>query len=219
MKSRLASACGRWWLLLSVAALLSACGDQSDSQDKIRPTLAAKPAVGTESAAPVSPAVSTLTPVRSTPTRLAATPTQTAAETETPVPLSPAPHTTGTSSVAASTGTWVNPTVAQVTRTRSPTPAALASAPLLMVPNQEAKVEGDAVVFRWKWDRQLAADEYFDVRVWPLDHDPQSIGWEKSEWHEVRGLPGGKYSWSITVIIHTGTRPEHQGVETGEPGQ
>jgi len=91
----------------------------------------------------------------------------------------------------------------------------LLSAPVLEVPNRAADVGGEVAILRWHWERALAENEYFDVRLWQEGHPAQGIAWAKDTRYELRGLAGGKYSWSIAVVLHTGTRAD--GVKEWKP--
>jgi hypothetical protein len=142
----------------------------------------------TRGATPPTPA-GTSSAVRPTPTRLPPTATATAV----PVMLSPSP---------------VSPTIPLPTRTQKNAVSGLLTAPVLEEPNQGADAGGEAPVLRWHWERPLAENEYFDVRVWQEGQPAQGIAWAKEAWYEMRGLAGGKYSWSIAVLLHTGTRAD-----------
>ena len=67
-----------------------------------------------------------------------------------------------------------------------------------------------AVQLTWEWPGQLAADEYFDVRVWFEDQQPLGVAWTKAtayplydhtrpEWLRDPG-PSGAYHWSVAVL-------------------
>jgi len=141
------------------------------------------------------PTATRLTPaiIRPTPTRLPPTVTATAtpgATTGTSTAPNPAP---------------VSPTIPVPTRTPKEPVSGLLAAPALDEPKQGADAGGEAPVLRWRWERPLAEMEYFDVRLWQEGQAAGGLAWVKEDWYEMRGLAGGKYSWSIAVISHTGT--------------
>jgi eight-cysteine-cluster-containing protein len=90
------------------------------------------------------------------------------------------------------------------TTTATPTPRA----PVLITPEDGARLGGESISLRWDWHRELGPDEHFDVRVWKEGAPHRGIAWTEQPWHEVRGLGEGKYYWSIVVVRHTGTRPD-----------
>jgi hypothetical protein len=69
-------------------------------------------------------------------------------------------------------------------------------------------LRGEAAVLGWRWERPLAENEYFDVRLWQEGQPPQGIAWATANRYEVRALSGGEYWWSIVVIVHTRTRAD-----------
>ena len=138
------------------------------------------------------------------------TPTATVASmpTSTPVPTaSPGPtNTREPSSTPVRT-----PTPGPVA---VPTVAAL-SAPALEAPASGAGLSGETITLRWRWDRALQENEYFDVRAWREGQPAYGIAWAKETFCAVRGLAPGKYYWSILVLRHTGTQPD--GAKEWEP--
>jgi outer membrane biosynthesis protein TonB len=139
---------------------------------------------------PPSPTNTPILPIPSptdTPTPTA-TPTPSPTETTTPTPT-PIPTATPTP-----------------TTTPTPTPY---PPPVLEEPVDGVISEGRLPPLSWNWGRELASDEYFEVRIWH-DGDPYHAGivWVKRSPFDfnLKGFPTGKYFWSIAVVRGNGVR-------------
>lgn len=157
---------------------------------------------GRPAVTPTSPATAatTATPVPSPTLTATATPspTPTATVTATPVPT----QTPTALPTPAPTETAVPPTAAP-TRAAIPTPTLLAG-PALMEPADGAGLGGEAIAFRWSWERALGAGEHFDLRVWRAGQPHLGIAWVQDTTYSTRGLPGGEYRWCVAVIREAG---------------
>jgi protein phosphatase len=67
-----------------------------------------------------------------------------------------------------------------------------------------AEVASGAVALGWTYAGQLAADEYFDVRVWANGQPANGIANVKQPSYVIGGsFPAGTYSWTIAVVRRT----------------
>jgi hypothetical protein len=135
-----------------------------------------------------------------------ATPTSTETATPAPTPsstatLTPSPSPTKTSTIA------ITPTPTPThTSTATPTPT-LYPPSVLDEPVDGIKSEGRLPPLSWNWERELAEEEYFEVRIWH-NGDPYHAGiaWVKRSPFDfnLKGFPTGKYFWSIAVMRGSG---------------
>ena len=131
--------------------------------------------------------------------------TQRPSVTATSGPPSPTPSPTATTTPT----TTPVPTATRRLLT-TPTRLLLATAypGLVVAPVLEAPADGSglngAVTFRWRWDRVLQADEYFDLRVWRLGTPHYGIAWTREPFYVYTMLEPGNYDWSVAVIRATG---------------
>jgi hypothetical protein len=87
------------------------------------------------------------------------------------------------------------------TPTVTPTPELL-PAPILLEPENEASFIG-AVLLKWQWDRPLAQDEYFSLRVYKEGeaqpcHHTQVPALEYCG--DLTYCSGGKHYWSVALV-------------------
>jgi len=156
--------------------------------------IVAKPAP-TPTATPV-PAISTPVPTvipspsevllpTSTPTSPGG-PTSTLVPTQTGVPLTSTPAATNTQKVTVSY-----------------------PPPELQEPAEGAGIKGDTIHLRWSWSRELKADEYFDLWVWPKGEAERALQGTRSTDMSIYPPGGvGVYYWKVRVAR----------VEPGKPG-
>jgi hypothetical protein len=71
----------------------------------------------------------------------------------------------------------------------------------------------------WNWERELAEDEYFEVRIWHegVSYHP-GIVWVKQPVFDfnLKGFPTGKYFWSIAVMRGSAKSKGWPGMEAWE---
>jgi len=97
------------------------------------------------------------------------------------------------------TKTSIPRSTAQRTATRTPTPR-LEPSPIL---ESASRISGNAFLFRWSWTRELASDEFFDVRFWLADQlEEPSLVWTKDPQYilDVSTTPNGSYFWRVVVV-------------------
>ncbi|MHB0859208.1 MAG: hypothetical protein ACYC5M_16780 [Anaerolineae bacterium] len=87
----------------------------------------------------------------------------------------------------------------------TPAPGGEAEPSLLPAPQPEAPeddelITGDAVTIIWSWDRPLAEDEAFDLRLAGHVGDPQSVGIVRAYDLVVPLAEDGTYTWQVTVV-------------------
>lgn len=147
-----------------------------------------------------SPTPAPLDPVTPSPTIFPWTATPVPAASNTPVPLSsPSPVPPPTSTPVA-VPTSPPPPTATAPPSATPTPKQIA-APVPVSPASGAEfVKGTHAELRWNWNGDLAADEYFDVRVWPEGAPHHGVAWTKERSYQATGQPGIAYYWAIAVI-------------------
>lgn len=87
-----------------------------------------------------------------------------------------------------------------------PTPTLIAAGGLLPVnyaPPNEVDVFGN-VVLRWAYSGQLAADEFFDIKIKPVGSENSVfVDWSKTPEYELRPWSGwspGLYTWQIGIV-------------------
>jgi hypothetical protein len=210
-------------LLVSSVGYLVMGGSQADAPtptptEKISPAL-----VGVEPSPTHTPtAVPSHTP---TPTGTATstatgtlTPTYTPLATPTPFPPTSTPSPTPTPTPTATHTPTPTPTATHTpTATPRPTPY---PPPLLDEPVDAVISAGRLPPLSWNWGRELAEDEYFEVRIWH-DGDPYHTGivWVKHSPFDfnLKGFPTGKYFWSIAVTRSNGVKSKGwQGMDAWE---
>jgi hypothetical protein len=203
-------------LLVSSVGYLVVGGSQADAPtptptEKISPASAALEPSPTHTPAVVpshtpaptgtatSTAIGTLTPTYTplaTPTPFPPTSTSTPSPSPTPTPTPTATHTPTPTPTATHTPT--------ATPTPTPYPP-----PVLEEPVDAVTSEGRLPPLFWNWERELAEDEYFEVRIWH-NGDPYHTGivWVKRSPFDfnLKGFPTGKYFWSIAVMRGNGVR-------------
>jgi hypothetical protein len=94
-------------------------------------------------------------------------------------------------------------TTLAVSVAQTPSPLPSYPAPVLAAPDEDADVAGTFPPMYWNWDRELARDEYFEVRVWHTDVPyPIALGWVKEEQfdYNISGERHGKYHWSVIIV-------------------
>lgn len=150
------------------------------------------------------------------PTTASTTPSPTPSPTHgatAPATRIPSPIATVLASRPATPSATVTPSPTKRPAGKKPSATAtprLLPAPTLLSPNQWAQVYG-AVTFQWSWDHTLAADEYFDLQVWPEGTEPRGIAWSKESSYYYWQFPGGNnYHWQVRVI--RGSAGQVQGV-------
>jgi hypothetical protein len=191
MKRAKAIGCVQVLVLVCLAVVALVCSKPVSS-----PTLAtATPTAGTAPSPTYEPTPTPCTPTAAPPTPTRLPPTVTWTPTSVPATRTSVP----------STATPVSPASPPPTKAETRDVTNLVVAPVLETPDQGANLGGEVVMLRWHWDTPLAEREYFDVRLWKEGQPVQGIAWAQQTWYEVRGLPGGKYSWSILVLLHTDT--------------
>jgi len=72
--------------------------------------------------------------------------------------------------------------------------------PTLVGPPEGSSVHGPELGLSWAWEGELAADEYFDVRLWRLGTPERSIAWTKDRQYVERLPSQGWHSWTVVVI-------------------
>lgn len=112
--------------------------------------------------------------------------------------------------VVAQTGTAVAATAAaRITASATPTFPCRYAAPKPALPADNADLDTlPSPILQWTWDGTLAADEYFDVRVWRDQNATHNgIAWTKDLYRELdrnalECLPGNgsDFWWSIAVV-------------------
>jgi len=134
--------------------------------------------------------------------------------TATPIPTHTSSKTPAKTTTPTVTPTPKPSTTATATATSEPAATATVTpvtAPVLESPTNEASLGGGRITFQWRWDRELRADEYFDVRIWKEGQPALGIAWVKdpvydtAAWNEAGWLGEGKFYWDIVVLRHTGT--------------
>lgn len=123
--------------------------------------------------------------------------------------LSPTDTPTLTATPTPSPSATFTPTpTATPTPTTTPTPTPYPP-PVLDEPVDGVISEGRLPPLSWNWGRELAEDEYFEVRIWH-NGDPYHTGivWVKCSPFDfnLKGFPTGKYSWSIAVVRGNGVK-------------
>lgn len=194
------------------AALFSVVFASSDETTAETPTqppeLATEVARVTPSASPTPP------PPVDTPTPAPATETPASpADTPTPPPP-PTEPPTPTPTVAPTELPTVAPTepppspAATDTPTTPPAPP-LASAPILLAPDDGIEVSGTRPDLLWWWDGDITANGnyYFIVTIWLEDQrDPIDVAWVKYPCYRYDQIPEGKegqtweFRWRVTVV-------------------
>ena len=90
---------------------------------------------------------------------------------------------------------------AQPQATSPPVPAiAVRSAPRLLSPSEDDTAPGTAITFRWAWEGELAEGEYFDVRLWRLGDERESVGWTQDRRLDLQSPGSGWFSWTVVVV-------------------
>jgi len=79
------------------------------------------------------------------------------------------------------------------------TPAVLAT-PKLLRPGADATVRGSELTLLWEWPGDLAADEFFDVRMWLMGADSRSIAWTQEPTYIERTPSEGWHSWTVRIV-------------------
>lgn len=116
--------------------------------------------------------------------------------------------------VAKPTSTLINTPTRPPAQPPTQPPAAAATAtvllaaPVLESPGDGSGVGDATITFRWRWVRSLAADEYYDLRVWREGQPHHGIAWAKDTVLTAGALGAGRYWWAVAVIRHTGTRAD-----------
>jgi hypothetical protein len=76
-------------------------------------------------------------------------------------------------------------------------------APIIYTPADGVDVFGSTLL-RWEYAGQLAADEFFDIRIKPLgSNNSVFVDWTKNTEYELHGWSGwlpGSYTWQIGII-------------------
>jgi hypothetical protein len=132
------------------------------------------------------------------------------ADTATPRPPAPTmvlyagtPRPTATAEDVPPTSTLPPETQppARTAPTATPEPApAIYARPTLISPYENEGVRDDMLTMRWSWPGTLAADEYFDVRLWRVGTRKQGIAWTKHNEYIERHPSVGWYFWTVVVI-------------------
>jgi hypothetical protein len=153
-----------------------------------------------------------------------ATPSSTATSTPTIiVPPTPTPSSTATPTPPPSPP--ITPTITIVpapppthTLIATPTPTPYPP-PVLGEPVDGITSAGRLPPLSWNWERALAEDEYFEVRIWH-NGDPYHTGivWVKRSPFDfnLEGFPTGKYFWSIAVMRGRAQSKGWPGIEAWE---
>jgi hypothetical protein len=106
--------------------------------------------------------------------------------TATPEPETPTP--TPRATTAGTQAPTVTPTLLRYT------------APELIYPGAREELAEFSVTLRWAWAGSLAADEWFDVRMWREGMPETSIAWTKERSYLERYLRPGWYHWTVVVV-------------------
>jgi hypothetical protein len=206
-------------LLVSSVGYLVVGGSQADT---LTPTPPEKTSIASAAREPSPTHTPTAVPSHTpTPTGTATstatgtlTPTYTPVATPTPFP----PTNTPTPSLAPTPKPSATHTLTPIpTATPIPTPY---PPPVLDEPVDGVISEGRLPPLSWNWGRELAEDEYFEVRIWH-DGDPYHTGivWVKRSPFDfnLTGFPTGKYFWSIAVVRGNGVKSKGwQGLDAWE---
>jgi hypothetical protein len=87
--------------------------------------------------------------------------------------------------------------------TPTPTSSIIYSAPILTNPDNGVGTQGTFPPLFWKWDGQLAEDEYFEVRVW-YEELPYhaALAWVKQPQfdYNVSDERNGKFFWTVVIV-------------------
>ncbi|MHB0856908.1 MAG: hypothetical protein ACYC5M_04985 [Anaerolineae bacterium] len=138
--------------------------------------------------------------------------TQSMSSTGTPLPLPTEAPPTQTPSTALET---TEPTVASATA--SPTQEGPRAPELLAPADAET---GNLLELVWAWDRELSADEWFELQIWPDadDAEPQVFAWSGEPRLRLTGarLLPGNYRWCVTVVRGAGAEREEPVSPTSE---
>lgn len=165
--------------------------------------LSPSPSVVAEVPRPSPTATPTRTPAPSRTWTPSPTATLIAIATTTPTPTpSQTGSRTGTrTAVPSDTATLAPPTpTGTPVPTASPTPRVYPT-PVLLSPEDGAHfAAGIPAELRWSWAGDLAADEYYDVRVWPEGEPHTGVAWTKEPYLQFTGEPGIAYRWAVAVI-------------------
>jgi hypothetical protein len=159
-------------------------------------TVTAQP-TPTDTASPTPPPPATSTPGASATAPPSPQPTATVAPAATQPPPTRAP---------TATPRRVPPTPSpSPSPTASPAPQAAYAAPRLLQPEDVVFLSqgaGNQYLMRWRWDGTLAADEWFDVRVWQAGTPHYGVAWTKQPqyMYDLCLKGNGVFYWSIAVI-------------------
>ena len=132
-----------------------------------------------------------------------ATPEPAATQPPTATPTVPAPAATQTPTTAApATATSRLPAPSP---TASPSPRATYEAPTLLQPADIVFLSqsGDTrYTMRWLWEGTLAADEWFDVRIWQTGLPHYGVAWTKElEYvYDICLKGNGLFYWSVAIV-------------------
>jgi serine/threonine protein phosphatase PrpC len=130
---------------------------------------------------------------------------------KTPLPDGSTPSLTPTPTPSR-TATTAPKATATPTTPPSATPGLPYSAPVLLAPDDGAKLTVDRFKLEWQWDRELGENEHFDVRIWREGQEHKSVGWAegKNQFYSLH-IPSldarltqpdtkGAYHWAIAVV-------------------
>ncbi|MCB0190992.1 MAG: SH3 domain-containing protein [Anaerolineae bacterium] len=95
------------------------------------------------------------------------------------------------------------------------------SAPIPTAPDDGSGSYGTFPPLTWTWDRELAEDEYFEVRIWHesiTDYHP-ALGWVKVPPFDfnISQERSGKYYWTVTVVKGQNTKLKDWIIQSGWP--
>lgn len=95
------------------------------------------------------------------------------------------------------------------------------SAPILTSPDNGVGTFGVFPSLSWKWNGQLAADEYFEVRVWheSITSYQPALGWVKEPPFDfnISQERQGKYYWTVIIVKGRNARLKDWIVQSGWP--
>ncbi len=145
-----------------------------------------------------------------------------------PTPTAVPPTTTPSPTITPTTTPWPTPTVwpsptpwptpvswqpaAYAPPALAPLPVVAAQATTLgLLPVSYAPPDGvdvfGSTILRWEYPRQLAPDEFFDIKIKPLgSNDSVFVDWTKTteyELHPWSGWSPGLYTWQIGIVRGT----------------
>jgi uncharacterized membrane protein YgcG len=140
--------------------------------------------------------------------------------TPSPTPISISPTATPTQLPLPTSTPWSTPTPWPTPKSWTPTQLALPTlTPVPLVPSGPIRPSGSipvsysppngvdvfgSTILRWTYYGELAADEFFDIRIKPVgSQDSVFVDWSKSTEYNLRPWSGwapGLYHWQIGII-------------------